>query len=85
MSPVGRCAALAVLIMTSGRVEAAPPDSFPLKFTALFGSEVQVGGIAVDADGNVLLAGTASAALPATAGAFPRDHGIIYGLKKASS
>ncbi len=74
MSPVARCAALAVLMMTSGRVESAPPDSFPLKFTALFGSEVQIGGIAVDAAGNVLLAGTANAALPVTAGAFQTDY-----------
>lgn len=74
MSVVARCAALAVLMMASGRVEAASAYSFPLKFTALFGSEVQIGGIAVDADGNVLLAGTASAALPVTAGAFQTDY-----------
>jgi uncharacterized protein (TIGR03437 family) len=74
VSVLARCATLAVLIMASGRVEAAPADSFPLKFTALFGSEVQIGGIAVDADGNVLVAGTASAPLPVTAGAFQTDY-----------
>lgn len=74
MSAVTRCAALAVLIVAGGPVEAAPADSFPLKFTALFGTEVRISGVAVGADGSVSLAGTASAALPVTAGAFQTDY-----------
>src|SRR5207253_5980246 len=47
-----------------------PADQLPLKYTALFGHEAQITAIAVDADGSAYIAGTASSALPVTAGAF---------------
>ena len=48
----------------------AQTDQLPLKYTALFGGEAQIAGVAVDGDGNAYIAGTATAALPVTAGSF---------------
>src|ERR1022692_827844 len=46
----------------------------PLKYTALFGDEASISAIAVDTEGSAYIAGTASSALPVTAGAFQTDY-----------
>jgi uncharacterized protein (TIGR03437 family) len=51
-----------------------PADLFPLKYTALFGGQVHIGGIAVDANGGAYITGIAFSALPVTAGAFQTDY-----------
>lgn len=52
----------------------APAGELPLKYTALFGGQAHISGIAVHADGSAFVTGTASSALPATAGAFQTDY-----------
>ena len=51
-----------------------PADSFPLKYTALFGGQVHIAGIAVDGNGGAYITGIALSALPVTAGAFQTNY-----------
>ena len=51
-----------------------PSGQLPLKYTALFGGEASISAIAVDTEGSAYIAGTASSALPVTAGAFQTDY-----------
>ena len=69
MSRISCCAALLIWSLTP-----AEADQRPLKYTAMFGAEVHISGIAVDADGNTFIAGTASSAIPVIAGSFQTSY-----------
>ncbi len=45
-----------------------------MKYTALFGGQVHIGGIAVDANGGAYITGIAFSAIPVTAGAFQTNY-----------
>lgn len=69
-----RCTALLFFSLVFSPGAPPPEDQLPLKYTALFGGEARIGAIAVDAAGSAYFAGTASSALPVTAGAFQTDY-----------
>ena len=74
MLPTFRCVALSICGLAFGADALPSPQQFPLKYTALFGGQVHIGGIAVDSGGNAYITGIAFSALPITPGAFQTDY-----------
>ncbi len=81
MLPLFRCTTLFLCVSVCGfgsqsysAAAPTPADQLPLKYTALLGGQVHIGGLAVDAGGNAFISGTASSALPVTAGAFQTEY-----------
>ena len=75
-----RCVAQLILTLAptyasrNSSAAVTPADQLPLKYTALFGGEARISGLAVDADGDAYITGTANSALAVTSGAFQTDY-----------
>jgi hypothetical protein len=68
-----RVLALVVSLFAAFLPGLSAANQAPLQYTALFGSGAAISAIAVDSTGAAYIAGSASAALPVTPGAFSRQ------------